>query len=49
MTVLLHWVSTRLLRRTRIYQGTEMFGPVMPWREALRRATANVPNPRGHQ
>ena len=46
MTVLIHWVRTRLLRRTRIYQGKEMFGPVMPWHEALRRSTAAVPGPR---
>lgn len=46
MTALLRWVRFRF-RRTRIYQGTEPYGPFIPWQEVLRRSTAEVPNPKG--
>lgn len=50
MTAILHWVRAHLFpRKTRIYQGTEMFGPVLPWHEVLARSTAGVPNPKGDQ
>lgn len=42
MKRLLHWLG---LRRTRTYQGREMYGPFLPWDEVLRQATTKVPRP----